>query len=612
MEMLRLHLLGSPQYLVGQRPLTDFTTMKIRALLIYLAMIPGPHSRDELAHLLWSDMTDRQAKKNLRNSLPNLKALVGPYLMITRHALALNRDSACEVDVEQFRAVLTAPQAAVDLEALREATALYRDDFLAGFYVRDAPAFEDWVTIEREHLRTIAIEGLLTLVDRCHEQGAYELGLEAARRILTLDPWRETAHQHRMRLLGYTGQRGAALAQYDVCRQVLIEELGVEPMAETTELYEQIKRGTLPLPPSKAMNRALPQLREPVEVDWSDFPKRASLYEREDEMATLRQWLVEERASLVGLFGIGGQGKSALAAEVAWSLMHDVPAGAPAHGAFDCILWRSLINAPPFVMMVRGWLAFLVGDEEAEKFDHLDDQLSALFDQLRQHRCLLVLDDVERILRPDSETHQVDKGYEQFIEQMGQRVHRSSLLLVSRDCPKVFDVEEAGATNIRRLQLHGLTEEASLQLMHLYGLNDRSEAAHTLVERYSGHPLALKLIVQAAQTFFADNPDAFFADLTDDLLILDDLRQAIEQQLSVSSPLERRILIQLAAQRQPMTFDALRDTLGQPSLRSELLEALGRLRRWSLLETSDHGFSLQPVMAAYVTQYLKGADAEAT
>ncbi len=63
MEMLRLHLLGGPQYFLGQRPLTDFATMKARALLIYLAMMPGPHSRDELAHLLWSEMPDRQAKK---------------------------------------------------------------------------------------------------------------------------------------------------------------------------------------------------------------------------------------------------------------------------------------------------------------------------------------------------------------------------------------------------------------------------------------------------------------------------------------------------------------------------------------------------------------------
>jgi hypothetical protein len=119
-------------------------------------------------------------------------------------------------------------------------------------------------------------------------------------------------------------------------------------------------------------------------------------------------------------------------------------------------------------------------------------------------------------------------------------------------------------------------------------------------------------MVQAVQIFFAGNPAAFFDDLTDDLLLLDDLRRVVEQQLSVSLPLDRSILIRLAAQREPMTFQALGDTLGQPALRSALLEALGRLRRWSVLETSDHGFSLQPIIAADVTQYLQDTGAEVT
>ncbi len=611
MDTLRLHLLGSPQYFLDQQPLTAFTTMKAQALLIYLAMRPGPHSRDELAHLLWSDMPDRQAKKNLRNTLPNLKALVGPHLMITRYALALNRDGACEVDVEQFRAVLTASPIPGDLKALRDATALYRDDFLAGFYVREAPAFEDWALIEREHLRAVAIEGLLALSERCLDQGAYELGLETTRRLLTLDPWRETAHQHRMRLLAYTGQRAAALAQYDTCREVMLEALGVEPMVDTTKLYKQIKTGTLPLPPSKT-DFLSAMLRQSVAVDWSDFPKRTPFYGREDEMATLRHWLVEERACLVGLFGIGGQGKSALATEVAWTLIDELASGPHPHGAFDRILWRSLVNAPPFETMVSGWLAFLAGDETVQAPEHIDDQLSVLFDHLRQQRCLLVLDDVERILRPESETDLIDKGYEQLIEQMGQRVHCSSLLLISRDCPKILDAEEGGATDMRRLQLRGLTEEAGRQLIQRYGLDVCSETAGTLIERYSGHPLALKLMVQAAQTFFASNPEAFFADLTDDLLILDDLRQMIDQQLSALSPLERRILICLAANRKPMTLQALGDSLGQLSLRSAMLDALSRLRRWSLLETSDLGFSLQPIMTAYVMQFLHATVADRT
>ena len=141
--------------------------MKALALLMYLAVTPGAHSRDALANLLWRDMLDRQAKKNLRNALPNLRALVGSHLIITRHAVAFNRSSPYLLDVEVFRSNLLVPQTTTKVGMLQEATNLYRDDFLKDFYIRDAPAFEEWALIEREHLRTIAIDGLQGLALQC-------------------------------------------------------------------------------------------------------------------------------------------------------------------------------------------------------------------------------------------------------------------------------------------------------------------------------------------------------------------------------------------------------------------------------------------------------------
>jgi DNA-binding SARP family transcriptional activator len=70
-------------------------------------------------------------------------------------------------------------------------------------------------------------------------------GIDYATRLLALEPWREGAHQDLMRLLAGSGQRGAALAQYETCRRVLAEELGVEPGPETTALYERIRDGDL-------------------------------------------------------------------------------------------------------------------------------------------------------------------------------------------------------------------------------------------------------------------------------------------------------------------------------------------------------------------------------
>src|SRR5688500_383380 len=170
MEPLYLELLGTVQFRLAKRPLTRFTTLKAHALLLYLVVTQRPHARDELAGLLWRDMPEVQAKKNLRNTLPNLRALVSPYLTITRHTVALNSACPCYSDVARFRSALAQPHAHSDLQVLKDATALYRNDFLSGFYVRDAPAFEDWMVVEREHLRAIAIDGFLALSALCIEQ----------------------------------------------------------------------------------------------------------------------------------------------------------------------------------------------------------------------------------------------------------------------------------------------------------------------------------------------------------------------------------------------------------------------------------------------------------
>jgi DNA-binding SARP family transcriptional activator len=188
MDILCLELLGSPHISLGGKPLTGFTTMKAQALLIYLGVTQLLHARDMLASLLWPDMPEWQVKKNLRNILPNLRTLVGSHVLITRHSVVFNRDSPYRIDVEVFQSALASSQTMTDRHALRAATALYRDSFLAGFYVREAPAFEDWALLERENPQAMAIDAPLVLARQCIEQGDFALGPAITRRLLALDP----------------------------------------------------------------------------------------------------------------------------------------------------------------------------------------------------------------------------------------------------------------------------------------------------------------------------------------------------------------------------------------------------------------------------------------
>jgi len=126
---------------------------------------------------------------------------------------------------------------------LTEAVALYRDDFLAGFTLRDSPAFDDWQFFQAESLRREMADALETLA-LCHsEAGQFEPAIASARRWLTLDSLHEPAHRMLMQLYALTGQRSLALRQYRECVRALESELGVPPLEETTALYESIKQG---------------------------------------------------------------------------------------------------------------------------------------------------------------------------------------------------------------------------------------------------------------------------------------------------------------------------------------------------------------------------------
>ena len=624
MECLYLDLLGSPHIRLGTKSITGFTTMKAQALLIYLAVTQRVYSRDALAGLLWLDVPDRQAKKNLRNTLPNLRVLVGSHLIITRHSVAFNQASPHRLDVEVFRSTLASPHALSNVESLQKTTALYCDDFLSGFHVRDAPAFEEWALMEREHLRGLAIDALLALADQCITQQDYSLGLSTTRRLLVLDPWREGAYQKQMLLLAHSGQRHEALAQYDTCRTILAQEFHVEPMAETTALYEQIKAGTLPTPPMPP-NAPPPRdvrpgspaevqvdIQSTARVDWGELPKRPLLYGRDRERSQLQQWTAVEETSLVGIFGLGGQGKTTLGADLVWKLAELKPAAAMHNGAtqpgFERIVWRSLVNGPLFSEVLSGWLSFLSHQPVTPMPPQLDEQLALLFDYLRRHRCLLILDDVEHILLQEGTSSGTFRpgyeAYEQMLQQLSQRVHHSCLLLISRVQPKGFDTLDFTNGGVHTLHLRGLSPEAGEQFLRHQHVNGCGDAIRTLMARYSGHPLALKLGLTTVRQFFAGDLEAF---LNHESLLADDVCQILNEQFMSLSELEQNILFYLAAHAAPTLFPALQNDLSPSTSRHALLDALRTLQRRSLLEIGEDGFCLPTLVSDYLRMYTREA-----
>jgi DNA-binding SARP family transcriptional activator len=250
---LRLSLLGTPQILSSGDTLSGFVSSKAQALLYYLAVTGRPHSRQMLLDLFWDKMRETDAAANLRTVLSNLRRLVGEHLTITRQTVTFNRDQAYWLDVDIFEAQAhNAKQGISDHEeaTLQAAIDLYSGDFLEGFYLRDAPNFEEWVLRQRERLRQLALQALYNLATYDMACGRYAEAMACTVRLLDLDPWHEDGHCQMMLLLAYNGQRRGALGQYETCRNALDRELGMKPAPQTTDLYHQILDGTIAVPTS--------------------------------------------------------------------------------------------------------------------------------------------------------------------------------------------------------------------------------------------------------------------------------------------------------------------------------------------------------------------------
>jgi DNA-binding SARP family transcriptional activator/predicted ATPase len=326
-EELQLALLGNAEVRRAGVPVT-FSSSKALALLCYLAVTGRPHARPALAGLLWGDSPEANARTNLRKALTHLRRLVGPHLSITRQAVAFNREPPYWLDVERFEAKVRGASPETDIERLQAAVELYGGDFLEGFYVRQALAFEEWALAERSRLRELALDALHTLAVHHTQRG--EIGHAAAidytTRLLALEPWREEAHRALMRLLARSGQRGAALAQYQTCRQVLADELGVEPGPETTALYERICADELkvlrPESPPPVLPPFLSATPPPVPAgqDVRQPVASAPFVARERELAQLEGFLdvaLAGKGRAVFVTGEAGTGKTVLVGEFA-------------------------------------------------------------------------------------------------------------------------------------------------------------------------------------------------------------------------------------------------------------------------------------------------------
>ena len=633
--MLKLTLFGSPQASWPGEQAVQFATSKTEVLLYYLALTGKAHSRHALAGLLWPDATEVSARKNLRDALYGLRRRLDDYLIADHQILAFNRALPYFLDVEKFRATLTSAPEQCTTAELQAAVDLYQGELLAGFAIHANDSYEEWLRFEREHLRMLAVRAMHLLAARYLDDANWGVGLEITQRLLILDSYDEAAHRQRMRMLAACGQYGAAVAQYEQCRQLLETEVGVSPSRETQALLTRIREGqqvqpatgAFPLPSLHSLPWSAPPvangqmaglvtaptvIQTDLQFDDGDLFRNALFLGRNQELTQLNEFLTVQRLRLVTLLGIGGQGKTTLAAALVFRLTNqERPAitpsittitataeqcdgvAQPALPPFQRILWRSLRNAPPLNELLHSWFQSMLDPATDYQSLSLEQQLKLLLTHLHQFSYLLILDNFESILDGGEQNGRYRKGYEayaQLLERIATYAHQSSLLLTSRELPLSYE-QLAGNATVATLHLNGLAPTDALQLMQKLSIESDQTALTTLIGRYSGNPLALKLAAQTIQNLFGGSLVTF---LQNEALIFDSIRHLLDQQFQRLSTQEADILLWLAIEREAVAPHVIWEDFAAQPLRRNFLEALRSLQRRALLEIEETGAGHQP------------------
>jgi len=309
--------------------------------------------------------------------------------------------------------------------------------------------------------------------------------------------------------------------------------------------------------------------------DWDSAASVSMLFGRETDADLLRTWILEDNCRMVLLTGLGGIGKTDLA--ICLGRGGNIAAGTSSTLAdgiqheFECVGWRSLLNAPLPYELFTDLLAILSDHCNPKPAQSCYEQINEIVACLQNRRCLLILDNLEAVLNPGDPSMRYRDGYEPYgslLEKVGKMAHKSCLLLTSREKPREIAELEGTKKPVRSFLLTGIGPRESQRLFAQIGnFMGSEEDWASIVRLYQGNPLALELVARHVDQVFSGDLASF---LNEGRSVFADLRQLLDWHLDRLSSEETEIIYWLAIEREPVSRTTLLDDLLSPISRDHI------------------------------------------
>ncbi|MEG4368816.1 NB-ARC domain-containing protein [Microcoleus sp. B4-C5] len=365
--------------------------------------------------------------------------------------------------------------------------------------------------------------------------------------------------------------------------QIIGEKISKQNLQAVLRRYQHCSAGILPASEGDSSTQ-----------DWGEAIDVSQFYNRQQELETLKTWISGNSTRAIGIFGLGGIGKTSLSVKLAQQLQSQ----------FEFVIWRSLQQAPPLDAILGDILPIFTGSSTAKNYS-----INALMEQLRQKRCLLILDNQESILQGGNRSGQYQQGYEEYRQlfaRIADETHESCLVLTGREQPGGFAVRSGENSPVRSLQLFGISPPVCQKILADKGLKPTLLQCQNLVNHFGGNSLAIKLAATTIKTIFSGEIDAFLAQGN---TVFSDLWDLLDRQFDRLSPLQQQIMYGIAINQERATPANLKAEILPKVSGRQLMEALQSLAERSLIfdelslnYTASTSLMLQPAIAEYVKE----------